>query len=295
VLVPVGKSRKKERGWRMPVVKDLDPGASPMHFFGAEVRRARLGAGMTLADLAVLVPCDASTVSRIEAGLLRPTGRFAAACDEAFPALGGWFARFYQGARKWKLPCPPWFQDWVVAEREAVTLRMWQLELVPGLLQTAGYARALFAAWQPAATGDELDDLVGGRLERQAVLDKAGPPELWVVMDEAVLHREIGSAKIMREQMEQLLEASDRPAVTIQVVPAGAGAHAGLLGAFAVAAGDNPPDTLYVDTAVQGQTVIDPAVVRRAGSMFDRLRAEALPRGASRELIERVMIQEWAR
>jgi DNA-binding XRE family transcriptional regulator len=75
----------------MPAIGDLDPAASPGHFFGAEVRRARIAAGMTLADLAARVPCDASTVSRIEAGTLSPGQRFAAARDEAFPLMGGWF------------------------------------------------------------------------------------------------------------------------------------------------------------------------------------------------------------
>jgi len=97
----------------MPAIRDLDPTASPAHFFGGEVRRARMAAGMTLAELADTVPCDASTVSRIEAGLLSPTERFAVACDEAFPHMTGWFTRFYQGSRKWRGPYPPWFRDWV--------------------------------------------------------------------------------------------------------------------------------------------------------------------------------------
>jgi DNA-binding XRE family transcriptional regulator len=85
----------------MPAIRDLDPTVSPAHFFGAEVRRARATAGMTLADLAVTVPCDASTVSRIEAGEREPTERFAVACDEAFPHMTGWFTRFYRDSRKW--------------------------------------------------------------------------------------------------------------------------------------------------------------------------------------------------
>jgi transcriptional regulator with XRE-family HTH domain len=274
-------------------MRTLDSGASPLHFFGSEVRRARSAAGLTLADLGAMVPCDASTVSRIESGLLSPTERFATACDEAFPQMSGWFSRFYQDSRKWDGPYPRWFLDWVVAEREALTLRMWQVELVPGLLQTGEYARALFRAWQPGVHDGELDDLVNGRLERQGILDKAGAPELWVVLDESVLHRLIGSAKIMRGQLEHLLDTYERPGVTIQVVPTGVGAHAGLLGAFAIASGDAPPDTLYVDTAVQGQTVIETALVRKAASVFDRLRAEALPRGASRDLIERVTEERW--
>jgi hypothetical protein len=191
-------------------------------------------------------------------------------------------------------PYPRWFLDWVVAEREAVTLRMWQVELVPGLLQTREYARALFKAWQHAVTDDELDELVNARVERQNILEKADPPELWVVLDESVLLRLIGSAKIMHGQMERLhFEMDSRAAVTIQVVPAGIGAHAGLLGAFAIASGDGSPDTLYVDTAVQGQTVIETALVRKAASVFDRLRSEALPQRASRDLIEKVAEEQW--
>src|SRR5208282_3395733 len=85
---PPGKPRQDGRGEpSVPAKRDLDPGASPLHFFGAEVRRAREAAGMTLADLGATVPCDASTVSKIEAGLLRPTKRFVGACVETFPHL----------------------------------------------------------------------------------------------------------------------------------------------------------------------------------------------------------------
>ena len=132
----------------MPAARDLDPSASPAHFFGAEVRRAREAAGMTLADLGAIVPCDASTVSRIESGLLSPAERFASACDEAFPQMGGWFTRFYANSPRWDGRYPRWFVDWVDAERRATVLRTWQPLLVPGLLQTPEYARALFKAWQ---------------------------------------------------------------------------------------------------------------------------------------------------
>ena len=91
---------------------------------------------MTLAALGALVPCDASTVSRIESGLLSPTERFAAACDQAFPQMGGWYTRFYNNSRKWNGPYPRWFADWVDAEGRATVLRGWEPLLVPGLLQT---------------------------------------------------------------------------------------------------------------------------------------------------------------
>ena len=100
----------------MPGKRDLDPEMSPLHFFGAEVRLAREAAAMTLADLGARAPCDASTVSRIESGQLSPAERFARACDETFPQMGGWFGRFYRASLKWDGRYPRWFEDWVDAE-----------------------------------------------------------------------------------------------------------------------------------------------------------------------------------
>ena len=151
-----------------------------MHFFGSEVRHARMAAGMTQAELGMIVGYDASEVSKVEAGILKPPERFAEGCDRAFPHMGGWFGRFVHQAKKWDGPYPSWFEDWIKAERDALAIRMWQMDLVPGLLQTPDYARELFRAWQHASTDDELDGLVNGRIERQGILDRGTPPELWV-------------------------------------------------------------------------------------------------------------------
>jgi len=104
----------------MPAKRDLDPGASPLHFFGAEVRWAREAAGMTLADLGAVVPCDASTVSKIEADQLRPTERFVTACVETYPQLE-WLGRFYEESQMWgDGAIPRWFEDWLRADIDRV-------------------------------------------------------------------------------------------------------------------------------------------------------------------------------
>jgi uncharacterized protein DUF5753 len=90
--------------------------------------------------------------------------------------------------------------------------------LIPGLLQTADYARAILAA-DPETTEDQLDDLIAARLERQAILDKPNPPALWVVLDEAVLHRLIGTRKTMYDQLLALADTSCRSNITMQIVP----------------------------------------------------------------------------
>ena len=289
-----GKFRQAAARWELqvPAKRDLDPGASPLHFFGAEVRRAREAAGMTLADLGAAVPCDASTVSKIEAGILGPTGRFLAACVEAFPQLE-WLSRFYHDSRTWgDAPFPRWFEDWLNIERETSSLRIWQPIIVPGLLQTAGYARALFLAGQSDTSDHVLDQLVAARLGRQGILDGPEPPNLWVVLDEAVLHRRIGTPKTTYDQLVQLADMSMRSYISVQVVPESTGAHAGLGGAFMIATVDGRPDIMHTE-GVEGQTIERNALVRKAAVAFDLVRSDALARSASRDLILKVAEERW--
>jgi transcriptional regulator with XRE-family HTH domain len=273
----------------MPGKRDLDPETSPLHFFGAEVRRAREAAAMTLADLGARVPCDASTVSRIESGQLSPAERFASACDEAFPQMGGWFGRFYRASLKWDGRYPRWFEDWVDAEGRAAVIRWWEPLLVPGLLQTPEYARALFRAWRTDDDEDKVEQLVVARMDRQRIFDRPRPPAFWAVLDEGVLRRRIGGAKVMADQLVHLADMGERASVKIHVIPAEAGAHLGLLGALAIAglAGD-APGIVYFESPDEGQTTRDPGTVAKVTLTFETLRSEALPRGASRDLILKV-------
>jgi hypothetical protein len=276
----------------MPSGKELDPAASPMHFFGAEVRRARIAAGMTLADLGAAVPCDASTVSRIEAGTLAPTERFAAACDDLFPHMDGWFSRFYHNSRMWNGPYPPWFRPYVEHEAAAKSLRSFEHSLIPGLLQTREYARAVLAT-RPNVSEDEVDQLATARLDRQVILERDEPPLLWAVIDEGLLHREVGGSKVMHDQLWHLADASDRPNITIEVIPYGAGAHSGLLGAFVIADFVDAPSIVYLETTDGGQVVEQPSAVARLALIFDTLRSDALPRRLSRDLIVKVAEEKW--
>jgi hypothetical protein len=274
------------------MTRNLDATRSPMAFLGAELRRARVAAGKSQEQLGRELNFSGDLVGKIETCERTPTPIFAAGCDTLFPHLDGLFSRLMGLARRWDGPHPQWFRDWLEAEREATSLRTWQPLLVPGLLQTADYARALLSAG-PDIVEDELEDLVSARIARQSILDDPRPPVLWVVIDEGVLHRLIGSRTIMYDQLRHLTEMAARSDITVQVVPTGVGAHAGLNGAFIVAGFDTAPSILYAETAVEGQTIEKPALVSRAALAFDRLRAEALPRGASRDLIEKVAEVQW--
>jgi transcriptional regulator with XRE-family HTH domain len=274
------------------MTRNLDATHSPMAFFGAELRRARVAAGMSQDQLGRALSFSGDLIGKVETCERAPTPELAAGCDSVFPHLDGLFMRLLGLARRWEGPHPQWFRDWVQAEREATSLRWWEPMLVPGLLQTADYARAILSA-APDAAEEPLEEFVSARMERQNILDRPKPPELCVVVDEAVLHRLIGSRKIMHDQLTYLAERSCRPSITVQVVPAEVGAHAGLLGAFIVAGLDDAPSIVYLETAVEGQTIERSAHVKKAALAFDRLRAEALPRAASRDLIEKVAEQRW--
>ena len=153
----------------MPAIRELDPTAGPLDFFGAEVRRWRTSAGLSQEQLGQRIGYSAALVGKVETGDRTPSLDFAEGCDRALPTADGLFGRLYELARHWDGGYPSWFAEWVEAERRAITLRTWQPLLVPGLLQTPDYARALFLAWHVADSDDQVDQLVDARIERQAI------------------------------------------------------------------------------------------------------------------------------
>jgi hypothetical protein len=275
----------------MPSTRELDPSAGPAAFFGAELRLARVAAGLSQEQLGIRLGYSAAQVGKVETGERAPSADFARLCDQELPDAGGLFTRIYSLIQRWDGGYPSWFHEWVETERRADTLCWWEPLLVPGLVQTAGYARSLFEAWR-LADEDDLEHLVTGRMDRQRIFDRPDPPSLWVIIDQAVLQRLIGSRKVMYDQLGHLAQVAERPRTTVQVIPGDVGAHVGLLGAFAVASIDGA-GIVYMESPDQGQTTSAPAVVAKVSAAFDTLRAEALPRRASRELIMRVAEERW--
>lgn len=270
-----------------------DPETNPAAFLGEELRRARVAAGFSSQDaLAAKLGFDRTVVAKAETGQRPPTVDVLAAWCQACHLDDELFGRLAVLARRADGPVPTWFEDWLQAEGEAQTLRLWSPTLIPGLLQTAEYARALFLAGQTDTSADAIDALVAARLERQIILDRAGPPDVVAVLDEAVLHRLIGSPPVMHDALVHIAELSRRPYVVVQVVPASNGANAGLGGAFGIAATDGMPETLQMD-GVEDQSTEKRSLVRKAAVAFDRVRADALPRDTSRDLILKVADEKW--
>ena len=144
---------------------------------------------------------------------------------------------------------PHWFRAYVDLESAARLIRTYEGQLVPGLLQTEDYMRALLGGAQLGDTPEEAERRVALRLGRQALLEREDAPRLWAVVDEAALRRPVGGPKVMRAQLERLIEATEQPNVTLQVLPFAAGAHPAMVGAFSVLrfADQELPDVVYVE------------------------------------------------
>jgi transcriptional regulator with XRE-family HTH domain len=272
------------------MVTGRDPESSPAAFLGNELRRARVAAGFSSQDaLAARLGFDRTVITKAETGLRPPTADVLAAWCTACHLDEDMFGRLGALARRADGSVPAWFADWAQdIETAALTLRWFEPLIVPGLLQTEAYARALFVT-RVGLTADDIDVLVAARLARQELLARQAPPMLWVILDENVLRRPVGGREVMAEQVKLLHEAAYRPTVRIEVVPAAIGAHDGLSGAFTIA--DLPGQTgaaAYREGARQGQVVTGREEITDLMTCWDTLRSEALSRSDSLTLLEEV-------
>jgi transcriptional regulator with XRE-family HTH domain len=291
----LGKRPPKACRRGVEVSRNDDHDGTPQGVFGSELRYYREQAGLSQTELAALVNCSHDVISKIETGDRPPAKDFPERLD-AVPQLDtrGALSRLWKKLRKGfrNRAIPGWFRPWAEVEAEASTLRSYEPLLVAGLLQTEEYARAILTV-RPGISEDEVEAQVAARMERQAIVERADAPQFWYVLDEAVLHRCIGGKKVMHDQLGHLADLAELPKVSIQVVPASAGAHAGLLGAFVIADIEGAASMVYLETSAEGQVTDSPATVAHVTYRFDSLRSEALPRPASRDLIMKIAEEKW--
>lgn len=196
----------------------------------------------------------------------------------------GWWHRFSD-------LLPTWFQPYLGLESAAAIIRTYELQYVPGLLQTPDYARAVVKISHGSAPTEEIERRVALRMERQQVLTRAKPLQMWVVVDEAVLRRLIGGPTVMRGQIGSLVEAAKLPNVRLQVLPFAAGGHAALGGAFSLLRFPDPdlPDVVYVE-ALTGALYLDKRDdVEEYTAAMERLCIEAEPPARTVQILERIM------
>ncbi|MFI9560278.1 helix-turn-helix domain-containing protein [Nonomuraea endophytica] len=262
------------------------PSVSPLILFGSELRRLRTERGYTIDQLAEAIAFSPSLVGSVERAARRPGRDFAERCEETL-ALSGELLRLLPLITK--EASPKWFRPWTKIEEEALTLRTWEPLLIPGLLQTERYARAVLKG-KPGVSADELEQAVDARLQRQAIFDKPDPPMFSAILDEGVLHRPIGGPSVMREQLEHLLKMTTHFRVTIQIVPLTLGVTTGLLGGFIVAHMPNAQDAVYFESSANGHVTDRTEDLRAVNVRYDTIRAWAHPLHVTEDLIRETVI-----
>ncbi|MEU4111236.1 MULTISPECIES: helix-turn-helix domain-containing protein [unclassified Streptomyces] len=181
------------------------------------------------------------------------------------------------------------YSVYIGLETDAQSLRVYEPQLVTGLLQTRAYAEALVRGALPETSTAEIEKRVKVRMRRQErVTDEENPLRLWVVLDEAALHRVVGSKLIMREQLEHLTELSQLPHVTVQVLPFEVGAHPGLNGQYAILEFADAADSsvVYLEGVTSDLYLEKAPDVQKYAVMYEHLRAQALPVEQSQRFIQ---------
>jgi transcriptional regulator with XRE-family HTH domain len=261
--------------------------------FAALLRAHREAAGLSLTKLAEALGCSPQWIGMLEAMRKPPSEATAIDCDTYFKTTPSFHTLWKQYKDRPKyVALPPWFQHWLEIEQTADVLRNWEPLIIPGLLQTPEYARALFTD-KPGITDEELEQYVTSRAERQTVLTKENPVLYRVLVDEGVLHRLIGSPHIMRDQLAALIEMAQLRNVVVQVVPSGTLCTAGVNGAFWIAGVTGRTDTVYLEGATEGRVSDHPREVAEVQLRYDALNAAALSPEPSIELIRKVMEEKW--
>jgi transcriptional regulator with XRE-family HTH domain len=266
------------------------PGSSPTALrilLGAQLRHLREAKGLTRAAAGYTIRASESKMSRLELGRVSFKDRdirdllmlygvedpderealLSLAKDANRPA---WWQRYSD-------ILPTWFQTYVGLEETATLIRTYEGHLVPGLLQTEDYARAVIFAGLPGEPDAEVERWLRLRMDRQGLLSGLDPPRLWAVVDEAALRRPVGGPEVMRAQLEYLINATKQPNVTLQVVPFRAGAHAALGQPFVILRFADPdlPDMVYLEQFTNGLWLDKPDEVDPYAQVMDRLAVQA--------------------
>ncbi|WP_327068648.1 helix-turn-helix domain-containing protein [Kitasatospora sp. NBC_01302] len=262
--------------------------ATPRTMLGRRLRRMRNDAGLSLRALAEQVGYPHTYLSRVEHGEQLPSEALVAALDAHF-RTNALFADLLEMAQE--TATPDYHRSFVEGEGLASRIQVFTSSLVPGLLQTEDYARALFRASIPGEPDEQITARVETRMRRKRIFAKDDPPFFWAMMDEAALKRPLGGSKCMREQLRQLLEPRI-PHVTIQVLPFSQGAHPMLGGSLTLLTMEGGTTIGYVESFASGETVELPRKVVELTQMFDLARSKALPEKESLDLI-RTYLKEY--
>jgi hypothetical protein len=266
---------------------------------GSQLRRLRERAGISCAEAGYNIRGSASKISRMETGRISFKERDV---DDLLTLYGlhdeeeraqllalvaqsrqtGWWHRYNDRM-------PKWFEDYVGLEEAAARIQSWEVQFIPGLIQTEEYARAAVAHGHPRAASDAVDRTVELRMRRQKILDGTHPPRLWMVIDESVLHRTLGQRTVLKRQVERMIELTDQPHISLQVIPFSRSGYVAE-GAFSILrfAETELPDIAYIEHLTGALYLERLDEIEVYGRAFDRLVVDAeTPRG-SRQFLEKI-------
>lgn len=282
------------------------PGSGPIVLrilLGSQLRRLREAKGITREEAGYTIRASGSKISRLELGRVSFKERDVVdllalyGVDEAeaqtLVALAreanshGWWHKYGD-------VLPDWFQVYVGLEEAASLIRLYEVQFVPGLLQTCEYASAVVKLGKPNASAEEIESRVGLRLGRQQLLAKPDGPRLWAVIDEAALRRPIGGIEVMRGQLARLIEATREPNITLQVVPFRSGGHAAEAGAFTVMRFPEVdlPDVVYLEQLTSALYLEKRDDVEKYTEVMERLSVEGEPPERTAEILSG-MLEEY--
>ena len=281
----------------------IEPGSGPTVrriLMGTQLRRLREAKGITREDAGYHIRASESKISRMELGrvsfkerdvvdLLALYGVEDAAERETLVTLAreanaaGWWHQYAD-------VLPDWYQTYVGLEEAASVLRVYEVQFVPGLLQTASYARAVVVRGRPSASEDEVERRVSMRVTRQELLTKQSGPRLWAIVDEAALRRPVGSPAVFREQLEHLIELTQDARITLQIAPLGAGPIAEA-GAFTIMRfpDEDLPDVVYLEQLTSALYLDKREDVERYSEVMERLSVESEPPERTADILRDIL------
>ncbi|MFE7573559.1 Scr1 family TA system antitoxin-like transcriptional regulator [Streptomyces sp. NPDC057521] len=259
---------------------------------GRQLKFLRERAGMNQRELASLVHCGEDLVSAIERGVRTPQVEFLALADRALDT-GGVLSATADDVRealaRSRARHPGWFRDFARTEAEAVALHDYNNQVIPGLLQTEEYARAVFTQRRPLLDEQTIEKRVADRMARQQIFERWPPPTLSFIVEEAVLQRPIGGPAVHRAQLQRLLAVGQMRTVELQVMTTDRTEHPSLNASFTLVTPKGRPEAAYTETYGYGRLITDPAEVRVFTERFGIMRAQALSPRETLALIEKML------
>ncbi|WP_037854561.1 helix-turn-helix domain-containing protein [Streptomyces sp. NRRL S-340] len=253
-------------------------------FFGTELKRRRENTGMTQVELGAKVFVSGGYIGQFEQAIRKPQLDVARRIDEVLQT-DGFFERLWRKLIK-EQRFAEYFAHAAELERLATSISEWAPAVVPGLLQTPAYARAIYLSSNPLSTDEWIDEMVSLRMDRARILKDAARPVYWVLLHETVLRVPVGTPAVMAQQLESVARALRARTVLAQVLPFSAGAHPQMGKAMKLMEFEDAPPTVYTEGVLSGNLLDEPAVVKRVRTDYDLLRAAALPPEASLAMIE---------